>query len=136
MADSSALAAALARVGDRWKLLIIEALLSGRARYSQLEQAIEGISTNILSDRLKDLERQGLVIAEPYSDRPRRFEYSLTAPGQELAGALRMLAEWGTHHGDGISPLRHDLCGTPLEVRWYCPSCALTTDDADAVWHV
>src|SRR5690606_14626083 len=105
-------------------------------RYSELEQAIEGISTNILSARLKELERQGLVIAEPYSTRPQRFEYSLTAPGKDLAGALRMLADWGAHHGDDSAPLRHGLCGTPLEVRWYCPVCGVATDDADAAWHV
>ncbi|HLU31626.1 MAG TPA: helix-turn-helix domain-containing protein [Acidimicrobiia bacterium] len=136
MAESSALAAALARVGDRWKLLIIDALLVGPARYSDLEQAIEGISTNILSARLKELERQGLVLAEPYSDRPPRFEYSLTAPGKELAGALRMLADWGAHHGDGATPPRHELCGTSLEVRWYCPTCGVTTQEADAFWLV
>lgn len=136
MSDQSALAGALAEIGDRWKLLVIDALLSGPGRYSELQQVIEGISTNILSDRLKELERQGLVIAESYSERPRRYQYALTAPGKELGGALRMLADWGARHGDGRTLPRHDLCGTPLQVRWYCPTCRLTTDDADPLWHV
>lgn len=131
----SPLAAALAQIGDRWKLLVIDALLAGPARYSDLEQAIEGISTNILSDRLKELERQGLLIAEPYSERPPRYEYSLTAPGKELGGALRLLAGWGARHGELPSPPRHELCGTALELTWYCPTCRLATEGTDPVWH-
>ena len=133
----SPLAAALAQVGDRWKLHIIDALLVGPARFSDLEHVIEGISTNILSSRLKDLEQEGVVIAEAYSERPPRYQYALTAPGKELAGALHLLADWGARHGDepSSSP-RHELCGTPLEVRWYCPTCGVTTDGTDPMWHV
>ena len=97
---SSPLAEALARVGDRWTLLVVEALLPGPLRFNELLDQIPGIAANILSDRLKRLEREGLLVARPYSERPPRAAYQLTAEGQELAGALRLLAYWGAGHAD------------------------------------
>jgi hypothetical protein len=51
----------------------------------------------------------------------------------ELAGALRLLADWGSRRatGQGTETLRHDACGTPLEARWYCPTCARSIDEAE-----
>ena len=92
---SSPLAEALARVGDRWTLLVVEALLAGPQRFNDLLDQLPGIAANILSERLKRLEREGLLVARPYSDRPPRAAYQLTAEGRELAGALRLLAAWG-----------------------------------------
>jgi len=66
----SPLAAALARVGDRWTPLVVEALLPGPRRFNDLLAQIPGLAANILSDRLKRLERDGLLIARPYSQRP------------------------------------------------------------------
>ena len=110
------------RVGDRWTLLVVEALLDGPRRFGDLQEAVAGIAPNILTQRLRRLEREGLVVAQPYSERPPRFVYELTAAGRELAGALRLLADWGARHS-GAEPLRHAACGTPLEARWYCPTC-------------
>jgi DNA-binding HxlR family transcriptional regulator len=126
--DRSPLAEALAAVGDRWTLLVVEALLDGAARFNDLQDAIGRIAPNILSERLRRLEREGLVIAQPYSERPPRYVYELTASGTELAGALRLLADWGARHSDA-EPVRHDPCGTPLEARWYCPTCDQNVDD-------
>src|SRR5579862_8108565 len=86
---SSPLAEALARVGDRWTLLVVEALLTGPRRFNELLDQLPGIAANILSERLKRLEREGLLVARLYSDRPPRAAYQLTAEGRELAGALR-----------------------------------------------
>jgi DNA-binding HxlR family transcriptional regulator len=129
MENSSPLAEALARVGDRWTLLVVEALLEGPRRFNDLQAQIPGIAANILSERLKRLEREALLVARPYSERPPRFAYELTAEGRELAGALRLLAHWGARHADGEAP-RHAECGTPMEPRWYCPTCD-TLVDAD-----
>ena len=120
---SSPLAEALATVGDRWTLLVVEALLPGPRRFSELLSQLPGIAANILSDRLKRLEREGLLVARPYSQRPPRATYQLTADGAELAGALRLLADWGTRHTDPADTPRHPACGTPIEARWYCPTC-------------
>jgi DNA-binding HxlR family transcriptional regulator len=121
--ESSPLAQALASVGDRWTLLVVEALLAGPRRFNDLLAQIPGLAANILSERLKRLEREALLVARPYSERPPRVAYELTAEGRELAGALRLLARWGARHADPAPGSRHAACGTPLESRWYCPTC-------------
>lgn len=137
---ASALERALDRVGDRWSLLLIESLLGGELRFGELAGRVPGIAPNILTDRLRRLERAGVVIAEPYSTRPLRVAYRLTVDGQELAGVLRLLAAWGSTDdalaagvvgGDGGQVGRHEACGTPVEVRWYCPTCARDLDDGE-----
>jgi DNA-binding HxlR family transcriptional regulator len=154
---TDALRLALDRVGDRWTPLVVEALLGGPKRYGELAAAVEGIAPNILADRLRRLERDRLVVVVAYSERPPRAEYRLTAEGRELAAALRLLADWGASlagatagsgdgaaddAGDGVGddagpgpahePIRHVACGTPLEARWYCPTCAVVVDDRHA----
>ena len=128
--SSSPLAEALARVGDRWTLLVVEALLGGSHRFNDLLEQIPGIAPNILSERLKRLERDGLLVSRPYTDRPPRSAYALTGAGQELAGALRLLASWGARHATAAETPRHAACGTTIEARWYCPTCDLLVDDA------
>jgi DNA-binding HxlR family transcriptional regulator len=131
------LAEALARVGDRWTLLVVEALLAGPLRFNDLTDQIPGIAASILSERLKRLERDGLIVARAYSERPPRAAYQLTAAGAGLAGALRLLADWAARHTDASQTPRHTACGTPLEARWYCPTCDHLADhesDADALY--
>jgi len=125
---ASPLAEALARVGDRWTLLVVEALLTGPRRFNDLLDELPGIAANILSERLKRLEREGLLVARPYSEHPPRAAYQLTTEGRELAGALRLLAYWGTGHADPAQAPRHPVCGTPVEARWYCPTCDRLVD--------
>jgi len=122
---------ALERVGDRWSLLLVEALLDGPRRFNDLQEGV-AIAPNILTDRLRRLEREGVVLARPYSDRPPRMEYALTAAGRDLAGALRLLADWGARRSPDSNPLRHSLCGTPLEARWYCPTCTVVVEEPAA----
>jgi DNA-binding HxlR family transcriptional regulator len=140
---ADALAEAADRVGDRWSLQIVGALLTAPRRFGDLQALLDGIAPNILSKRLARLEADGLIVGEPYSRRPVRHTYRLTAAGAELAGAVRMLAQWGAAHrsprpgreeGDALT---HDRCGTPLDARWYCPTCATVVDDiegADLNW--
>jgi DNA-binding HxlR family transcriptional regulator len=130
-APASPLADALARVGDRWTLLVVAALLEGPRRFNDLQEELDGIAPNVLSARLKALAEQALVVAQPYSERPPRFAYELSEAGRELAGALRLLADWGARSA-GAEPYRHELCGTALQARWYCPSCEVVVDDPDA----
>jgi DNA-binding HxlR family transcriptional regulator len=82
-------------VGDRWSLLVLAALLDGERRYGELLDQVPGISTNILAQRLTALEAEQLVIAEPYSRRPPRMRYSVTADGRGLTTALAALCAWG-----------------------------------------
>ncbi|MEA2411056.1 MAG: hypothetical protein QOC77_1617 [Thermoleophilaceae bacterium] len=128
----TALSEALERVGDRWTLLIVEALLDGPRRFGDLLDAVNGIAPNILTQRLRHLERAAVVVSRPYSERPPRVAYELSAAGAELAGALRLLADWGARNTDSAEPLRHSLCGTALEARWWCPGCELPVDENEA----
>lgn len=129
-ADLSRLEAAATRVGDRWTLLVVATLLDGPRRFGELQSGLPGLAPNILSKRLKGLEADGLVATQPYSHRPVRVAYHLTEQGAALAGALRLLAQWGADHQDRDAP-HHATCGTPVETRLWCPTCAVPVDDSD-----
>jgi DNA-binding HxlR family transcriptional regulator len=122
--------AALTRIGDRWSLLVVSALFGGALRFNQLQEMSGGIATNVLTQRLRNLEELGVVVATRYSSRPPRYLYDLTASGHELAGAVRLLSDWGAARTGApeAAPL-HGECGTPLEARWYCPTCSRTVAD-------
>jgi DNA-binding HxlR family transcriptional regulator len=121
------------RLGDRWSLVVIAALLSGPLRYGELQERVRGIAPNILSARLRKLEDDGIVVSSPYSDRPPRFEYRLTADGESLGDALRLLVDWSlsTQAVEPRDAPRHEVCGTPLQVRWWCPVCEEVATPAD-----
>lgn len=86
-------------VGDRWTLLIIrDMLFAQKRRYGDFLDSDEGITTNILAERLKRLQHEGLVEKELYSQHPPRWEYLLTAKGKALEPAIRALFDWGKKH--------------------------------------
>jgi DNA-binding HxlR family transcriptional regulator len=122
--EATALEEAVAQVGDRWTLLVVNSLLDGPRRFNELLGGMTGLAPNVLSKRLRHLEVSGLVVATPYTRRPPRFDYRLTATGAELASALRLLAHWGSTGHPDVVPIHHSACGTPVEARWYCPTCA------------
>jgi DNA-binding HxlR family transcriptional regulator len=128
----SPLAAALERVGDRWSLLVVEALLDGPRRFNEIAAGVQGIAPNILSERLKRLEGERIVRSSAYSERPPRFTYALTQDGHDLAGVLRLLADWGSRGSAHAEPMRHGACGTPVEARFWCPTCARALDEPEA----
>jgi DNA-binding HxlR family transcriptional regulator len=118
------LAESLGVLGDRWSMAVVASLLDGPLRFGALQERMPAISPNVLSQRLRTLESRGVLVASPYSQRPTRYAYELTSTGRELAGALRLLDDWGLRRlGAAVDPPRHAACGTELEVRWYCPSC-------------
>ena len=82
-------------VGDRWTMLILRDLSWGRRRYSALLESLKGISTNLLSDRLKKLEEAEVVVAVPYSAHPPRSDYKLTAKGNAFLPVLVALRNYG-----------------------------------------
>lgn len=102
-------AGALDLLGDRWTLLILRDLLLGKSRYGQFLASPEGISTNLLADRLQRLEAAGLVTAVPYTEHPVRMDYRLTSAGRALGPVLDALATWGLAHLPGT---RQQLTGT------------------------
>lgn len=140
-ANLRALDAAAARVGDRWALLLVAALLAGPRRFGELQDDLQGVAPNVLARRLRDLEAEGLVVAMPYSTRPLRLSYALTDAGAALADALRLLGQWGAEHPgrraarasgtDEPEPLHHRACGTVVEVRWWCSTCEQQVEPGD-----
>ncbi len=128
----TALDEAVDRVGDRWSFLLVEALLAGPRRFGELRAAVPGIAPNILAQRLRRLEQKGVVVGQTYSQRPPRRAYELTDEGQQLASAIRLLADWGARGAPNAEALQHAACGTALEAHWYCPTCARTIEDAEA----
>jgi DNA-binding HxlR family transcriptional regulator len=92
-------------IGDRWTLLVIRDLFSGKHRYGEFLTSPEGIPTNILAERLKRLESAGLVASVQYSEHPPRFEYELTERGRGLLPVLDALADWGLEQFPGTRKL-------------------------------
>lgn len=90
------IACTLDLVGDRWTLLVIrDMMFFGKQRFDEFLESPEGISTNILANRLKSLEEMGLVEKQPYSSHPRRMNYQLTERGQSLRPVLKTIIAWG-----------------------------------------
>jgi DNA-binding HxlR family transcriptional regulator len=126
--DPSPLDRALDLVGDRWTLRVVAALRDGPERFSELQSLIPGIATNVLAQRLRQLEADGLVLARAYQDRPARYVYELTEAARGLGGALDGLAAWGAGQAPADAAPRHDVCGTPLTLRWWCEACEVPVD--------
>lgn len=125
---SSPLERAVEGVGERWSLLVIDALLDGPKRYGELATEVEGIAPTVLADRLRRLVRLGLVVGVPYSERPRRLAYELSADGAELSGVLASLTAWAARREGLPAPQYHAACGTELQLRPWCPTCARSVD--------
>ncbi len=122
-AQSGPVARALELVGERWTILILQELLRGLHRFTDLKDSVDGIAPNVLSDRLKVLEACGVVERRFYSDHPPRAEYHLTRKGHELGVVAGGLAVWGAKHLADDIVLTHTECGSAVEVVYHCPTC-------------
>lgn len=89
--------------GDRWTLLILRDLMTGLQRYNDILESCAGMSPNVLSDRLKRLEAEGLVHRDYYKELPPRVEYTLTEKGWAVRPVLLSLLEWGRHYVDSLT---------------------------------
>lgn len=116
-------AKALELVGDRWTLLIVRDLLGGTRRFQDLAASQKGIAPNMLSARLKLMERHGLVRREFYSDHPPRAQYTLTDRGRDLAVVVGALASWGARHVYRQARLVHADCGHEVKLGYHCAEC-------------
>ncbi len=89
-------------IGKRWTAIIIRDLVSGKKRFCELEQSLDGISAKVLSQRLNELEQHGIVQRAVYAEGPVRVEYSLTDKGQDLDKIIDSMADWGARWGKSI----------------------------------
>ena len=98
------LAGALDIVGERWTLLVVRELMSGPKRYTDVADALRGIGTSLLANRLKRLESDGVVARTWLAPPAASTVYQLTETGQELAHALMPLVSWGLRHAVPPAP--------------------------------
>jgi DNA-binding HxlR family transcriptional regulator len=96
------IACTLDLIGDRWTLVIARDLFLGKCRFCEFLESEEGIKTNILAERLKRLERAGLVVRSRYQEHPPCYEYSLTAAGRDLSPVLGAVFTWGRAQLPGL----------------------------------
>ena len=104
--------------GDRWTLVVLRNIFLGHRRYNDHLRGPEGISTNILADRLALLEREGLIVKVAYQDRPPRHEYHLTRKGAETLPVMQAIARWSLRNiADRWQPAEAFMDATPDDVR-------------------
>lgn len=87
-------------IGRRWTGAIIRSMLAGASRYSEVVAAVPGLSDRLLSERLKELEGEGIVERKVTPSTPVRIEYFLTDKGLALASVVREVANWAETWGD------------------------------------
>jgi len=105
-ANCRAVAETLARIGDKWTVMVVGALRDGSLRYNEIRRAVDGISQRMLTLTLKGLEEDGLVQRTMYPTIPPRVDYELTDLGRELIVPLRVLYEWAVAHRPAIVAAR------------------------------
>jgi DNA-binding HxlR family transcriptional regulator len=85
-------------IGNKWKLLIIRNLLNGKARFGDLKDGIEGISQKVLTDNLKSMVNDGIIIRTAYNEIPPRVEYELSDLGNSLRPIIDSMKIWGEEY--------------------------------------
>jgi DNA-binding HxlR family transcriptional regulator len=120
------IARTMAILGEPWAALILRDLFIGITRFDQLHTHL-GVSRKVLTGRLSHLVRSGVVVKQPYSDRPPRFDYLLTGKGWELCDILLAITAWGDRWTTGPAgppaSLRHRRCGHVITAQLHCSHC-------------
>jgi DNA-binding HxlR family transcriptional regulator len=104
--DCRAISSVLARVGDKWSVLIIVLLGDGPKRFNEIKRAVGGISQRMLTLTLRGLERDGLVTRTQFPTIPPRVDYELTDLGRSLLSAVEPLGVWARGHVGHITKAR------------------------------
>ncbi|MEJ8545205.1 winged helix-turn-helix transcriptional regulator [Brevibacillus borstelensis] len=121
-------------IGDRWTLLIIHEVLIGHTTFNEIKKSLSGISSKLLSERLKYLEEQGLIESTLYSEHPPRYRYTITESGRDLEGVFHALVLWGRRHLQKCyKKLVHRSCQHEVKLAYYCPHCDANTEDVAVV---
>jgi DNA-binding HxlR family transcriptional regulator len=107
--DCRAYRSILARVGDKWSILIIVLLGDGPKRFNEIKRTVPGISQRMLTLTLRGLERDGLVTRTQFPTIPPRVDYALTSLGRSLWNAIEPLGEWAQAHVGHIAKARAEF---------------------------
>lgn len=118
------LAQTLNIVGDKWTLLVLHRILNNKNTFKELLEALNPIPTNILSDRIKLLEKNGFITSEIYNEHPPRYRYMITEKGREFRYVFNSMIIWANKYLENCNrTLRHKKCGEEVGIRYYCPKC-------------
>src|SRR5580692_491096 len=109
--DCRAISDLLARIGDKWSVLVVSRLGKGPLRFNELRRAIGGISQRMLTLTLRGLERDGLITRTVFPTIPPRVDYALTALGRDLLIPVSALGEWATRNQVKIARARERFDG-------------------------
>ncbi|KRG14834.1 HxlR family transcriptional regulator [Virgibacillus soli] len=121
-------------IGDRWTLLIIHEILTGNTTFNEMKKSLDGISANLLSERLKYLEKEGLVQSTLYSDHPPRYKYTLTESGEDLEHVFHSLILWGSQHLEKCyKRLVHAPTGDEVGITYYSKKTGEIVYDLDTI---
>lgn len=101
----------LARVGDKWSILVVATLGDGPRRFSELKRAVEGISQRMLTLTVRGLERDGLITRTVTPSIPPRVDYALTELGRSLLDPVKALGEWAIANRSEVDAARHAFDG-------------------------
>jgi DNA-binding HxlR family transcriptional regulator len=113
--DCRAISDVLARVGDKWSVLVVSRLGEKPLRFNELRRSIGGISQRMLTLTLRGLERDGLVTRTVVPTVPPRVDYALTALGRDLLAPVSALGEWATRNQAKIARARERFDGIATE---------------------
>ena len=109
--DCRAVSEVLARVGDKWSVLVVTRLGGGPLRFNELRRSIGGISQRMLTLTLRGLERDGLITRTVFPTIPPRVEYALTALGRDLLQPVSALGDWALRNQGKIARARDQFDG-------------------------
>ena len=96
-------ATTLQLIGSKWKILIMRNLMSRPWRFNELKKDLEGVSQKVLTDSLRSMEEDGIVIRTVYPEVPPRVEYSLSELGASMRPIIKAMEIWGTEYKKNIS---------------------------------
>ena len=91
-------ATTISLIGNKWKLLILRNLMVRPWRFNELLKSIDGISQKVLTDNLRVMEKDGIIVRKDYNEVPKRVEYSLSDIGESMRPIIKSLETWGTNY--------------------------------------
>lgn len=125
--QACSIARTLELIGERWSILVVREVFSGRRRFSEMQRTL-GVARNVLTNRLQRLVDEGILERRPYSERPPRHEYFLTEKGLDLWPTMVSLMHWGDKHmplpgGPPAVIVHKGECGGAIDDRRICERC-------------
>jgi len=112
----------LDKISDKWSMLLVMTLATGPRRFNQLRRDVPDISQKMLTQTLRDLQRDGMISRHVFDTKPPSVEYRLTPMGQSIIVPFGYLIRWANQNHPDIDEARAQYDGVPVEARSVAPS--------------